>query len=226
MKSPKLQIIFLLLCAMALSFSILLTPTEKLSNIKPMVFEDIIPKEFDGWYVEPSTDNIIQSPEQNEVIAKIYSQVLTRTYKNKHGDRVMLSIAYTDNQTDNAGKQSHKPDICYPAQGFSIEYKKPHEFETEFGSINSIKMLAVAKDRVEPIIYWSTIGDAVANDIFSIKKAQIKSGLSGVIPDGIIFRVSTVSTGYPADYVIINKYIKSLLSSLSSKDRKRISGLN
>jgi EpsI family protein len=226
MISSKSQFILLILCITSVILVKLITPTKKLSEIYPIVLDSMIPKTFDGWYLDSVRHDVIQSPEQEAVIKNTYSQVLARTYVNNTGDRVMLSIAYTDNQTDNAGKQSHKPEICYPAQGFSIVSAEPFILKTKFGILKVRKLLAATTDRVEPIIYWTTVGNIVANDNFSIKKAQVKNGFSGVLPDGIIFRVSMISQKNPVEYSSLIKYIDSLLSVLSQSDRKRISGLN
>ena len=60
----------------------------------------------------------IQIRAKEAIINKIYNQTLTRTYINPRGDRIMLSIAYGRDQSD--ALQMHKPELCYPAQGFRL----------------------------------------------------------------------------------------------------------
>jgi EpsI family protein len=49
--------------------------------------------------------------------ANLLAQVI-----NPQGYRIMLSIAYGKNQSD--ALQLHKPEICYPAQGFTLLAKQ------------------------------------------------------------------------------------------------------
>jgi len=51
---------------------------------------------------------LIANPEQEAQINKIYNQTLTRTYVNPTGERIMLSIAYGGDQTDNMAVHKRK----------------------------------------------------------------------------------------------------------------------
>ena len=53
--------------------------------------------------------------------AKIYSQEVGRSYTDGHGNIVMLLVAYGPVQ--NYRLKSHRPEICYTANGFAISDK-------------------------------------------------------------------------------------------------------
>ena len=59
------------------------------------------------------------NPEAEAALAKIYTQTLARTYVNAAGERILLSVAYGDDQRGEA-TQAHRPEMCYTAQGLAI----------------------------------------------------------------------------------------------------------
>ncbi len=110
----------------------------------------------------------------------------------------MLAIAYGGDQRDSM--QVHKPEVCYPAAGFQVLKLAAGAFDTGFESIPVKRMLAAQGDRVEPVIYWITVGDTVAVNSLEWKLAQLKYGLTGKVPDGLLFRVSSLgdeASAYP-----------------------------
>ena len=46
--------------------------------------------------------------------------------------------------------------------------------------------------RNEPVTYWLTVGDQVIKNAFEKRIAEIRLGLTGQIPDGLLFRVSSI----------------------------------
>ena len=59
------------------------------------------------------------------------------------------------------------------------------------------RLVAKREERVEPISYWMRVGYDVSNSNWSRQALKLEYGLSGWIPDGALFRVSTV--GVPED---------------------------
>ena len=220
----KLQSMLAALCLLAAIAAYALTPHLRLADLEPINLEQMIPTEFGEWKMEPTSEAIISSPEQDAFVKSIYSQVLSRTYVNRAGERIMLSIAYTRDQSDNSGTQSHKPEICYPAQGFKLNSIRNIKIETRYGFVDGIAMIAKQGDRTEPLIYWTTVGEMVNNARFSIKIAQMGYAVHNIIPDGMVFRVSSI--GDDEGYQILGqkKFINEMVDSLSVKARHRIVG--
>ena len=103
----------------AAGMALALKPTTKIADAGPEVdLEVLIPKAFGDWKIDTTIAPLIANPEQQAVIEKIYNQTLTRTYVNSRNERIMLSIAYGGDQSDSMAV--HKPEVCYPAQGFQI----------------------------------------------------------------------------------------------------------
>ncbi|MHB1098802.1 MAG: exosortase-associated protein EpsI, B-type [Burkholderiales bacterium] len=186
--------------------------------------ETLVPKQFGDWRLDEKAMPVVTNPEVQAVIDKIYNQTLTRTYINAKGERIMLSIAYGGNQSD--GLQVHKPEVCYPAQGFQI-------FNTTKGSLpldkinESIpvkRLVATQGERHEPITYWTTVGDQVALDGLQWRLAQLRYGLTGNIPDGLLFRISSIDPDDARAFALQDRFVNDLMGALNRNGRARLIG--
>ncbi|MBP8184985.1 MAG: exosortase-associated EpsI family protein, partial [Pseudomonas sp.] len=65
----------------------------------------------------------------------------------------------------------------------------------------------------------------VATSAVGSKLIALSYGLRGTVPDGMIFRVSSV--GVPDEQAFANQqeFVKNLMDALSSDGRKRLAGL-
>lgn len=212
-----------MLAAAGLGFA--LTPREKIADQGPKLnLETMIPKQFGEWKVEETIISLIANPEQKALINKIYNQTLTRTYINSRNERVLLSIAYGGDQRGNLAV--HKPEVCYPAQGFQI-LKGPtiSILATDDGGIPVTRLVAIQGQRIEPITYWTTVGDTVAALRGLRWKIQLlKYGLTGKIPDGLLFRISSIQADAAKAYQTQDAFTRDLLKAMSPSGRERIIG--
>lgn len=208
----------------AAGMALALKPTNKIADAGPKVdLQTLIPITFGDWKIDETIAPLIANPEQEALLSKIYNQTLTRTYVNSRNERIMLSIAYGGDQSDNMAV--HKPEVCYPAQGFQI-LKSPtiSTFTTTEGSIPVKRLIATQGPRIEPITYWTTVGDTVAVDGVKWKLQQLKYGLTGKIPDGLLFRISSIQADDAKAYLTQDAFTRDLLRAMSSEDRQRIIG--
>lgn len=221
--SFKHLIIGLLMFAAA-GLALALKPTQKIADIGPKIdLEAMIPKQFGDWNMDTTVMPLIANPEQEALIKKIYSQTLSRTYINSGGDRIMLSIAYGGDQTDYMSV--HKPEVCYPAQGFQILKNAADTFSTGEGDIPVKRLVATQGRRIEPITYWTTVGDTVAGvSGLKWKLNVLKYGLTGKIPDGLLFRISSIEADDAKAYKTQDAFARDLLKAMSPSGRERIIG--
>lgn len=207
----------------AAGLAIVLTPSAKISSSGYYVdLELMIPKQFGDWRVDERIVPIQANPEVEEAVNKIYNQVLSRTYVNREGERIMLSIAYGGDQRDSM--QVHKPEICYPAQGFIITDKSDSVIDTGFNQVPVSRLVAVMNRRSEPITYWIILGDKVPATGLARKLEQMKYGLTGSVPDGLLFRVSNIERDSTKAYAIHTRFINELLKHMKAEDRVRLIG--
>ena len=196
----------------------LMTPTVQNDGQQYKInLETMIPGEFDGWKIDPSNAAFVVNPDDNGLLNKIYNQTLSRTYINNEGERVMLSIAYgRDQSTD---MQVHRPEICYTAGGFEIGKLTKTFVDTTIGRIPVMHLVATQQARNEPITYWIRIGDSLTRGWFEQKLTAIGYGLTGKVPDGLLFRVSTVSNDEQDSYRIQQAFLSAILQAVRSEDR-------
>ncbi|WP_432382727.1 exosortase-associated protein EpsI, B-type [Duganella sp. P38] len=161
------------------------------------------------------------SPEVQAKLDAIYNQTLSRTYVNSHGQRVMLSIAYGGDQSDST--QLHRPEVCYVAQGFQVFGKHTAMLDSGYGQWPVKRLMATQGRREEPITYWISIGNTMITSHFQQKLVQLQYGLRGLIPDGFLVRVSSLSDDQAAGYALEQHFARDMLASMKPADRQRMS---
>lgn len=220
---PMRNVVILVVMLVAAGLAAAAKPRTKVADLGPKVdLETMIPKQFGQWSVDESIVPVAPSPEAKALLDRIYNQTLSRTYRNNAGDRVMLSIAYGGDQSDSM--QVHKPEVCYAAQGFGIMKVFAAQFASPFGPLPVKRLVAVQGARTEPITYWITVGDQATSSGTQAKLAQLKYGLTGKVPDGMLVRVSSIDRDESRAYGIQGDFLGEMLKVLDREDRLRIAG--
>ena len=225
MKKSMVLYGLLVLMIAASASAMALRPTHRIADEGQKVdLERMIPKQFGDWSVIEQSSGQIVNPQQTEALNAIYTQLLSRTYVNAKGETVMLSIAYGSDQSD--AKALHYPEVCYPAQGFQVLSNQPSAISTDFGDIRVKRLQTVMGSRSEPLIYWSTVGDKVVVGGKETKLEQLRYGFKGQIPDGLLFRVSSVTNEAESGYINQQNFVRALLAASNPADRSKLAGLN
>jgi EpsI family protein len=200
-----------------------MTPTIQANAQQDKInLEAMIPVQFDNWKIEPVTVAHIINPNDQGLVVKIYSQTVSRTYINNKGERVMLSIAYGGNQSTDM--HVHRPEICYAAGGFEIGKMTKAFVDTTVGRIPVMHLVAKQGTRNEPITYWVRVGDSLTRGWIEQKVAAIGYGLTKTVPDGLLFRISTISGDEQDSYRIQQSFLDALLKAVRSEDRHWLIG--
>jgi len=221
-KVPNLLIGIVMIAAAGLALAI--TPTHHVADQGPRVnLDTMIPKHFGDWAVDEKVVYQQVNPEVKAALDKIYTQLLTRTYINSQGYRIMLTIPYGIDQSD--GLSAHDPEGCYPSQGFQIMSLSKDVLHTTIGDIPVRRMEASSGARHEPVTYWFTVGNHAVNNDWDRKKAKLRYAFRGEIPDGILFRASSIDTDTQQAYRIQGMFIEDLLKALPPESRARVAGL-
>ena len=148
-----------------------------------IVLDTVVPKQFGQWREDEARTATIVNPQTQQLLDKLYSQLLVRTYVNAQGYRVMLSLAYGDDQR--GGLQAHKPEVCYPAQGFTLHTNVAAEIDTPFGKVPGRRLGTQLGTRVEPVTYWFALADRAVTSRFEHRLAEVRLGLTGQVPYGM-----------------------------------------
>jgi EpsI family protein len=202
--------------------SVVLRPSEKPVQ-PPIVLERAVPKSFADWHEVQNPAIQVINPQTQELLDKLYSQVLTRTYSNAAGYRIMLSMAYGDDQR--GGLQAHRPEVCYPAQGFTLRDVNDGKVATAYGKIEVRRLLTTLGPRNEPVTYWLTVGDRIVAGTLDMRLAQIRRGITGQIPDGVLFRVSSIDDNSARAFSTQELFAADMIAAVPPDVRRRLSGL-
>lgn len=221
---PNIKNWFILaLMLVSAAIASVMKPTTILAEGRSKVdLEKNIPRQFGEWQALQQSAGQIVNPQQTELLNKLYSQTLTRTYIRPKGGMIMLSIAYGANQSD--GLALHYPDVCYPAQGFQVKLNQKADLTTTFGQIRVKQLDTQLGNRKEPLTYWSTVGDRVVQGGTEAKLAQLSYGFKGQIPDGLIFRVSSLSAEPDNAYRTQQEFVNELLAAVQPEMRRFLIG--
>jgi len=208
-----------LMCSAAIA-AIAAKPNEK---FPPIGFEKVVPAAFGAWSESKEAGPIVIPADPDGILTKIYKELLTRTYVNGNGDRIMLSMAWGDDQRGEL--QVHRPEICYPPQGFEIETLTNGTLPTPFGDISVWRLTTEMGSRHEPVTYWVTMaGDVVRND-FDKRMVQLRLLRTKQVPDGLVFRVSSIDRDTAHAFKVQQQFVIDLLRAMPPDVRRRVSGL-
>lgn len=222
-KFPQLLIGVVMLAAAGLALA--LAPRVKVADQGPQIsLETMVPGHFGDWRLDQTIAPLIVSPDVKALLDRIYNQTLTRTYVSSRGERLMLSIAYGSDQSYST--QIHRPEMCYPAQGFQIERMSKDFIAFSGAQLPVMKLVATQGHRVEPITYWVMIGNSPVRGNLEQGLARLKYGLTGKIPYGIVIRVSTLSANESKSYRIQERFVRDMLDAVPMEYRKVLAGLD
>jgi len=207
----------------AASLALALTPRLKMADQEQKIdLETMIPRQFGEWRQQGALESLVVSPDLKARLDGIYNQSLTRNYINDQGERIMLSIAYGSDQSYST--QVHRPEMCYPAQGFQIKSMSKGFVDLGEGKLPVMKLVATHGLRIEPITYWVMMGESAVRGNFEQHLARVKYGLTGKIPYGLVIRVSIISPNEPQAYRTEERFIREMLDSVPGAYRKFLVG--
>lgn len=184
--------------------------------------EALIPKQFGDWKIDTGVPIVLPAPDVQAQLDIIYNQVLTRTYVNALGRRIMLSVAYGGDQSD--GSSAHRPEVCYPAQGFAISANEKSLQPVAGGTLPVRTLMSQRGERIEPITYWVVVGNQVVTTGIEQKLAQMRYGLRGLIADGMLVRVSSLDANGPTAHALQAGFIVALAEEMPASARARVFG--
>jgi len=215
---------FLLLSLASAAGAVAWRPTQRLADTRPPIdLETFFPKSFGDWRVDDRAPVQLVSPDQKALLDKIYNQTLARTYVNGKGERIMLSVAYGGDQSD--GTRAHRPEVCYPAQGFAIRSASRATIPLDGGGRLPVRWLVARQGaRNEPITYWTVVGERIALSGTEQKLAQLSYSTRGIIPDGLLMRVSTIDPDAARAFEVQGGFIAALAQALDPLARLRVFG--
>ena len=212
-----------LMCGTAAAAYALRPGARKTDRGTQVDLESLVPKRFGPWRQEVQTVAQVVNPQTKELLDKLYNQTLTRTYIGEGDRRVMLSLAYGGDQRGSL--EAHKPEVCYPAQGFKVLDQRDGTLPTPFGTITVRRLNTGMGQRLEPLTYWFTMGETLVQSRWDKRMVELRLALTGQIPDGLLFRVSSIDPDTERGWRVQQQFVNDLLGAIGPAERSRLAGL-
>jgi len=216
---------FVLLALMLASASLAaaLRPSISLADERPPIdLKAMVPTTFGDWRLLERSGAYIIDPQTQQLLSTIYSETLSRSYVNSKGYVIMLSIAYGKNQSD--ALQLHKPEVCYPAQGFQLFDKHADVLDLGDKAIPTTRLMTKLNQRQEPVTYWTVVGDHITVSGIDKKLTEMRYAMADRIPDGMLIRVSSIDGAVDNAYQNQDQFARAMVTAIASADRARFSG--
>jgi EpsI family protein len=217
-----------LLMAAGAGASYALTPRQKLASLRAVKLNlDVdVPSAFGDWRIDTASFAGIVNPETEQLLNRIYSQQLSRTYVDGAGHRIMVSIVYGEDQRQSGGNAMHAPEVCYPAQGFEVKANRIGLLQLPGGAIPVRRLeTQLGARRPEPVTYWTTLGDEATLGGVKRRMIELRYGLKGVVADGVLFRVSSIGSDPAEQFRMQDHFLADLMRALSPRARQQLAGL-
>jgi EpsI family protein len=214
-----------LVMAGASALAVWMTPTKYMADAHPREkLAQVVPKAFGEWTVDTSIVPVPPSPDLQKVLDETYDETLALTYRNSAGQRVMLSLAYGRNQ--HKGMNTHRPEVCYPAQGFRLVSGTQSTAQIALGQrqLPVNRVVAAMGPRNEPITYWLLVGDRITSFGYPQRAVAISYGLRGEIPDGVLVRVSSIDSNNAQAFELQQRFIVDMLAAVKPDRLPRLLG--
>jgi EpsI family protein len=196
-------------------------PREIVAPLKKGSLEALVPNMVGPWAFETKSGLVL--PPSDALSDSLYNDIVTRVYYAPQLPPIMLLIAYSN--TQNGTLQVHRPEVCYPASGYSLSETEIVAVGKSAGiSIPARFFSAESNARTEQVLYWTRIGTELPTSWVSQRSAVIGANLRGTIPDGILVRVSTVAGESGSALAGLDAFVAAFTKSLTPAARKLLIG--
>lgn len=184
--------------------------------------EDVVPTTIASWR-KVESDAFVLPKVPGSLSDRLYNQTISRLYVSESHAPVMIVIAYGAVQNDLL--QLHRPEVCYAAVGFEIS-----ESRTTVVPFNAVAKLptreltARSERRVEPILYWTRIGDDLPTSGREQRSVKLRQQINGYLADGVLVRLSTIGEPTPATSADLVLFAQSMVMAIKPEDRPALIG--
>lgn len=182
-------------------------PVPVVPRIKEERFTALIPNKIGGFTFDSESGLVL--PPSDALSDRLYDSLVTRTYSNAAGQVVMLLVAYNNKQ--DGVLQIHRPEVCYPAGGYTLTSVDPIDVPiTQANALPAQIFGANSEARNEVVLYWTRVGDTYPRRWLDQRWAVAEANLRGIVPDGVLARVSTIGNDFPRTTPLLTTFIRDL----------------
>ena len=177
----------------------------------------LVPKQLGPWKFETTSGLVLPPPDQTA--DGLYDEVLTRVYSRADGQVVMFLVA--DSSVQDGLLQLHRPEVCYPVGGYQLS--KTEITPIHFGNGDNVParmFTASSPVRVEQVLYWTRLGKALPTSWGQQRWAVVEANLEGVIPDGVLVRMSSLDNDADKAFALLREFAADLAGAVTPHARQ------
>jgi EpsI family protein len=196
-----------------------LTPRRRAALLGAAKLSDVLPRQVGPWAVAQGAGAILPDSEP----ADFYDQVATRDFAAAGLPPIMLLVAYGAAQRGLI--RVHRPEICYESAGFVLENPRDYPVALDAGhAVPARTFVADRQDRREQVLFWIRVGQSLSLQTREQKLAMLERGLQGVIPDGVLVRVSTLWPDTAQGLKALTAFAQALVGAAPPRVRELLVG--
>ena len=186
-----------------------LTPRRHLGFLRSASLVDMVPVRVGPW-ADTGGEGLILPESQGS--ASIYDKVVTRSYVARNLPAVMLLVAYGAAQ--GGLMQVHRPEVCFQSAGFRIDGDNTASVPLPDGAVVPAKVFTARREqRVERVLYWTRIADRFPTSLFAQRTIMLQAGLQGLVPDGLLVRMSVLGGDWAEAQAILKTFARYLVQA-------------
>ncbi len=153
--------------------------------------EPLIPPAVGPWSARPA-EQVVLPPDAN-MGAGLYDTIAARQYAAPGRATVTLLAAFSAVQT--YASQLHRPELCYPASGFTLLEERGQIFDTPTGIVPARYIRARRGSREDGVLYWIRIGREYPQNLWEQRRMIVRSAFTANDGGGgILMRLSCRSS--------------------------------
>ena len=200
--------------------SVALRPHSRVPVLSKQAMDAAIPATV-GRYAVASVEGLVLPP-TDELTSRLYDQVLTRIYQAPGSPPLALLIAY--GRAQDTDIRLHRPDECYPAQGFAISDQRHAEVALAGRRVTGTILSAHRSDRDEQVLFWTRIADTSPPEAAGERSVIIRAKLAGRMPDGVLVRLSAIMAEQGPALRLMQGFVAELSANLNATGQRLLLG--
>lgn len=201
-------------CVLSSGAALALKPRRKVSLLPAGTkLNDILPYKFGTWDSRDVSD--LYAPETPDSLeARLYGETVARLFTDRQsGIEIMMLMAHGDSQSNEL--QLHRPEVCFPAFGFSLTSSVPVELQIRKDvTLPARRLLAQSNAQRQAVLYWTRLGEYFPVSVTEQRLNRLTAAMHRYIPDGLLARFSMVETGPGAAFAEISRFVPALLAEI------------
>jgi EpsI family protein len=211
-------------CVVGAAAALALKPRNKISLMPPgKKLAEILPRAFGGWTSQDVSD--MYAPEtEDSLLARLYGETVGRIYSRQNlATPILMLMAHGDSESNEL--QLHRPEVCYPAFGFSIVKSATADLKLGDGvTLPGRHLVAQSADQTQAVTYWTRLGEYFPVGVTEQRLDRLNTAVHRYIPDGLLARFSITGSDTETSFSTMDNFIQELVHQVPPTDRVALLG--